>query len=153
MPTSLTWSDLAFDDLSAAQCYALLRLRSEVFVIEQECLYLDIDGVDVEPGHRHLLGISPEGLAAYARVLAPEGDGPARIGRVVVHRDHRSGGTGRRLMGEALAICARHWPGRDVRIAAQAHLEGWYADLGFAAIGEVYDEDGIPHRDMVRRVA
>ena len=149
---SQTWADTAASDLDAATLYAVLVLRSEVFVVEQECAYPDPDGLDLRPGTRHLLGTDDRGrLVAYARVLGPdEQHAEPRIGRVVVARAERGGQLGRRLVEQALAVCSRHWPGRPVALGAQAHLVGFYASLGFTPVGEEYVEDGIPHQWMRR---
>ncbi len=151
---TLTWTDLAAADLDAATLYDALVLRADVFVVEQECAYADPDGADLGPGVRHLLGRDEAGsLAAYARVLPPDAsyDAP-RIGRVVVAPAARGAGLARRLMAEALAVCAREWPERAVELGGQAHLVGFYAGLGFAPVGEGYVEDGIPHQWMRREV-
>lgn len=147
----ITWYDVAADDLGARDLYDALVLRADVFVVEQDCVYADPDGADLRPGVRHLLGRDESGaLAAYARVLPPDEryDAP-RIGRVVVSPAAR-GGLGRALMERALEVCEVHHPGRAVELGGQAHLVGFYASLGFAPVGEVYDEDGIDHQWMRR---
>lgn len=153
-PDDLTWIDATLDDLDARTTYAVLALRAEVFVVEQECAYLDPDGADLDPGTRHLLAHEGDRLAAYARLLAPDDRHVApRIGRVVVAPDHRAGGRGRELMTEALHACERHWPGQAVELGGQAHLEGFYRSLGFEPVGDDdgrYVEDGIPHVWMRR---
>lgn len=143
----LTWHDLHQRDLTTRDLYDVLALRNRVFVVEQDCAYQDIDGLDLAGDNRHLL-VRLADLVGYARLLAPPADGPARIGRVIVGEQARGRQLGRRLMEAALASCHEHWPGARVELAAQAHLRGFYASLGFLAIGEVYDEDGIPHLDM-----
>jgi ElaA protein len=130
----------------------VLALRSAVFVVEQECAYQDPDGLDLLDGTRHLIGMSgDDGIAAYARVLAPDANHPTpRIGRVIVSDRVRGQQLGRRLMERALACCEEHWPGQPVELGAQAHLTGFYGSLGFRAVGEPYDEDGIWHVWMRR---
>ncbi|QPF74984.1 GNAT family N-acetyltransferase [Roseateles sp. DAIF2] len=144
----LDWQCRPFAELPAADLYAALRLRAEVFVIEQRCVYLDPDGFD--PQCWHLLGRGADGaLAAYARLVPPGLKGPLpMIGRVVTAPAARGAGQGRELMREALAACARLWPGLVVEISAQAHLERFYAGLGFRTTSAPYDDDGIPHLDM-----
>lgn len=146
----LHWSCVRLDELSARELYALLRLRAEVFVVEQRCAYLDPDGLDLEAWH--LLGRDASGaLQACARLLDDgEAAGPCRIGRVVTAPAARGAGLGRQLMQQALAHCQRLWPARPVLLGAQAHLQRFYAGLGFVPISDVYDEDGIPHIDMQR---
>jgi ElaA protein len=146
----LTWVDLAVADLDVATLYDVLVLRSAVFVVEQDCVYQDPDGLDLRAGTRHLIG-RQDGIAAYARVLAPDAEHPTpRIGRVIVSGRTRGQQLGRRLMERALASCEEHWPGEPVELGAQAHLAGFYGSLGFAAVGEPYDEDGILHVWMRR---
>jgi ElaA protein len=147
---SVSWVDLAVADLDVATLYDVLVLRSAVFVVEQDCVYQDPDGLDLLEGTRHLIG-RQDGIAAYARVLAPDAEHPTpRIGRVIVSGRTRGQQLGRRLMERALASCEEHWPGEPVELGAQAHLAGFYGSLGFAAVGEPYDEDGILHVWMRR---
>ncbi|WP_367269805.1 GNAT family N-acetyltransferase [Roseateles sp.] len=142
------WACIPFAELSTAQLYDLLALRSEVFVVEQNCVFLDIDGVDRQTWH--LLGSDAAGLKAYARLLPPGMKSPtdAVIGRVVTAPAARGGGAGRALMARAIADCERLWPGHAVTLHAQAHLERFYAGFGFAPVGTPYVEDGIPHVEM-----
>lgn len=133
--------DTSFAELSTRELYDLLRLRAEVFVVEQECAYLDPDGRDDEPGTRHIWIGSP--VDAYLRVLD---DGDARrIGRVVTRPTARSGGLAARLVEHTLAHTAGPW-----RLDAQSHLTGWYARFGFVVCGPEFLEDGIPHTPMER---
>ncbi|MEJ6001749.1 GNAT family N-acetyltransferase [Paucibacter soli] len=141
----LSWQCARLDELDAPTLYAVLRLRAEVFVVEQRCVYLDPDGKDLDAWH--LLGRAEDGsLLAYARLLEAE-EGP-KIGRVVTAAAARGAGQGRALMLEALATCERLWPGRAVGLQAQAYLQDFYTSLGFAPVSQVYEEDGIPHIDM-----
>ncbi|WP_075181303.1 GNAT family N-acetyltransferase [Pantoea sp. 1.19] len=147
----LQWHDLHQRELSKEDLYALLALRNAVFIVEQACPYQDLDGADLAGENRHLLGRRNGELVACARLLAPDSDGAAvKIGRVVIAPRARGLGLGRQLMQQALAGCERHWPGRPVALAAQAHLQPFYAGLGFAAQSEIYLEDNIPHLDMLR---
>jgi ElaA protein len=149
-PIDITWSVIAAADLDVRTLYDVLVLRSAVFVVEQECAYLDLDGRDLIEGTCHVIG-RRGGIAAYARVLAPGADHPSpRIGRVIVAPDSRGQQLARTLMRRALEVCEAHWPGQEVELGAQAHLAGFYASLGFAPVGEPYDEDGIPHVWMRR---
>lgn len=136
-----------FDELAAASAYDVWRLRQDVFVVEQECPYPDLDGRDPEPGTRHVLLREADALIGYTRVLD---DGHEwRIGRVVLTRAGRGRGLADVLMRTALECC----PGRDVVLDAQAPLASWYTSLGFTADGPEFLEDGIPHRPMRRRSA
>ena len=151
----LTWHDLHHTDLTVTDLHDVLALRNRVFVVEQECAYQDVDGLDLVRDTRHLLARGSDGdghgdgaMVGYARLLAPYDGQPARIGRVIVTAEARGQRLGVRLMERALASCAVHWPGTGVDLSAQAHLVEFYASLGFVVTGEVYDEDGIPHQDM-----
>ncbi len=142
------WRCVPFDELGVRQLYELLALRSEVFVVEQNCVFLDIDGVD--PQTWHLLGCGDDGrLLAYARLIPPGlKAADAVIGRVVTAPSARRGGAGRALMAEALAQCERLWPAHPITLHAQAHLAPFYGSFGFTPVGEQYMEDGIPHQEM-----
>ena len=148
----MNWSWHRFEDLGVTNLYDALQLRSRVFVLEQGP-YLDTDGVDRHAWH--LLGRGAQGaLVSYLRVVdaGVKYDEPS-IGRVVTSPETRGGGSGRALMAEGVAGCERFWPGRAIRISAQAHLERFYASFGFGAVGPQYLEDGIPHVEMLRRAA
>jgi ElaA protein len=121
-----------------------------VFVVEQECAYLDPDGRD--PEATHLLGCEAVGLIAYARWYPEEGAGGphVRLGRIVTARDHRGRGLGRRTVGEALTRIAEEHPGLPLRMHAQTDLVDFYESFGFTTVGEPFDEDGVPHVVMVR---
>ena len=142
------WTCVPFDALHVQQLHDVLALRSAVFVVEQQCVFLDIDGLD--PQTWHLLGHDGDGaLQAYARLIPPGVKAPdALIGRVVTSPAARGGGTGRALMAEAVAQCGRLWPAQAITLHAQAHLERFYAGFGFVPVGKPYIEDGIPHIEM-----
>lgn len=134
-----------FADLDARTFHDLLRLRVDVFVVEQECAYPELDGRDVEPGTRHLWLARDGEPVAYLRILADPG-GVARIGRVVVAPAARGGGYAGRLMVAALAEVGD----RPCVLDAQSHLVDFYARHGFTPSGPEYVEDGIPHTPMRR---
>jgi ElaA protein len=145
------WQWKNFGDLDAASLYAVLALRSEVFVVEQQCIYQDIDGMD--PQAVHLLGwqAGPDGrrLAAYLRVFAPGiKHADVSLGRVISAPFTRGTGLGRALLREGLDYVARTWPDHALRISAQCYLRRFYGEFGFAECSEEYDEDGIQHVDM-----
>jgi ElaA protein len=119
-------------------------LRSSVFVVEQDCAYQDLDGLDLEPATRHLWVEEAGAPVAYARVL-DDGD-HARIGRVVTAPGHRGRGLAAALMAAALTDL----DGRDVELNAQAHLRAWYEGFGFVVAGDEFLDDGIPHLPMLR---
>lgn len=138
---------LAFDDLPPRLAYAAWRLRQEVFVVEQDCPYPDLDGRDVEPATRHVLLVEGDDLLGYLRVLAEGADGEvARVGRVVLAPAARGRGLGGPLMGAALDVVGD----RVSVLGAQAPLAGWYGAHGYVVSGDGYDEDGIPHVPMTR---
>ena len=138
-----------FDELSAAELYDLLRLRAEVFVVEQQCIYLDPDGKDSRA--LHLLGYEGNELAACTRLFAP-GDyfEEASIGRVAVNQEFRGLGLGREIMEASLAAVQDRFGPVPICLSAQSYLRRFYEELGFRVKGEEYLEDGIPHILMVK---
>ncbi|WP_433118915.1 GNAT family N-acetyltransferase [Micromonospora sp. CA-246542] len=134
-----------FADLDARTLHDLLKLRIDVFVVEQNCPYPELDGRDVEPGTRHVWLTDGDALMAYLRILA-DPDGVARIGRVVVAPAARGGGHAGRLMAAALDLVGD----RPCVLEAQSHLVAFYARHGFTVSGPEYVEDGIPHTPMRR---
>jgi ElaA protein len=147
---TLHWTWHAWSTLTADRLYAILRLRSAVFVVEQDCVFQDMDGRD--PRCEHLCGEDAAGaLVAYLR-LVPPGVRTAEVslGRVVVAREARGRGLGRAAMGEGMRRCGERYAGLLVRVSAQQHLERFYEGLGFRRVGAPYDEDGITHIDMQR---
>jgi ElaA protein len=143
------WQADPFELLPNAQLYALLRLRHEVFCIEQNCLYLDMDNLDQEA--THMLCWQDAQLMAYLRALPPGASFPeSSLGRIVVSPAARGTKLGYELVHRGIQFNMEKWPGRDIQIGAQAHLERFYSELGFAAVGEEYVEDGIPHIHMIR---
>jgi ElaA protein len=146
----LMWELVHHRDLTARQTYDMLRLRGVVFVDEQQVpAALEIDGTDLTGETHHLFGWRDGDLLAYARLLEPDHHGASHIGRVVVARDAR-GGTGTELVRRGVAACEELWPGQPIMLGAQNHLRGFYGRHGFEPIGDIYDEAGIPHIDMVR---
>ncbi len=147
------WQCKPFDALTVAELYASLQLRSEVFVVEQACIFQDMDGSDAQA--MHLLGtqmLDGEGdrLVAYAR-LFPAGIkyAEASIGRVVTRQSARGNGLGHALIREAMAALVAQWGPQPIRIGAQARLKAYYAQHGFVDVGKPYVEDGIDHLEMV----
>ena len=134
----------SFRDLDTTTLYAILKLRADVFVVEQECAYGDLDGRDDEPGTRHLWFARDGEVRAYLRILN-DGD-VERIGRVVTAKSARGAGLAGRLMTEALTVVGN----RPSVLDAQAHLVDFYARYGFRPTGPEFLEDGIPHVPMRR---
>lgn len=131
--------------------YGFLRLRSDIFVVEQNCAYADIDGVD--PKCEHLCIRDPEQrLLAYLRLVPPGLKAPQpAIGRLVVSQTARSLGLGRAAMLEGVARCKTRYPGQDIFLSGQQHLEAFYQSLGFVTFTEPYVEDGIQHVNMLKK--
>lgn len=145
----LTWILKTFDDLSPAELYAILRLRSEVFVVEQQCVYQDMDNKD-QQGY-HLMGLDGNHLVAYTRLLPPGVSYEfASIGRVVTSPAARGRGLGKILMKQSIAEVERLFGRVQIRIGAQYYLKEFYGSLGFEQTSNIYDEDGIDHIQMDR---
>lgn len=154
IPSQLHWRVQCFDELSNDGLYRMLSARVEVFVVEQNCPYPEMDGLD--QAALHLSGLDSDqtdaALLAYARILAPGiVFDEVAIGRVLTVQAGRGLGLGRLLMTHALDAAADRFGNVPVRISAQQYLEGFYASMGFAVDSDVYLEDGIPHLEMVLR--
>lgn len=143
----VSWRIAYFDELNGREAHDLFALRQAVFVVEQACVFSEIDGRD--PLARHLLGRRGEDLVACARLLPAGAKMAARsIGRVATAVSARGRGLGREAVTRAIAQFLAEDGAAPIDLSAQAHLERFYAALGFRAIGGPYDEDGIPHLDM-----
>ncbi|MFM2486242.1 GNAT family N-acetyltransferase [Celerinatantimonas yamalensis] len=145
----IQWHAKSFTALSTRELYQFLKLRVDVFVVEQHCPYPELDGYDHHDKLIHLMGWQDDVLCCYARILPPglTFDTPS-IGRVIVSATARGGQLGRTLMQQAITICQTSWPKHAITIGAQAHLQRFYQSLGFTPISDIYLEDGIPHLDM-----
>lgn len=138
-----------FNQLNTEELYDLLQLRSEVFVVEQDCVYQDIDGKDQKA--LHTVGYKDEKLVAYTRIFKP-GDyfEEASIGRVLVKENQREYGFGYDIMNASIEAIKKHFKTSEIRISAQTYLKRFYNNLGFKEVGEEYLEDGIPHINMLK---
>lgn len=144
----LTWVYKKFEELTATELYAMLQLRSEVFVVEQNCVYLDIDNKDKKSSH--LMAWHGDDLAAYTRLVPPGVSfAEASIGRVVTSPRYRGTGIGITLMQKSIELCLQTYAVMQIRIGAQLYLQKFYTGLGFEQCSEPYDEDGIPHIEML----
>ncbi len=144
----ISWSLKKFTDLSAIELYEILKVRNEVFVVEQNCPYLDPDGKDVDS--YHLCGYIDGRLAAYVRILPPGlAFEEASIGRVLTQADFRNKRLGKPLMTEAIARTHALYGTNSIRIGAQQYLQKFYTELGFIQASDTYFEDDIPHIEMV----
>jgi ElaA protein len=146
----MQYSCLPFQDLNVNELYEIMALRQVVFIVEQNCPYLDADGKDQHSWH--LMGRNKEGLLiTYTRLLPPGISYPdyASIGRVVSSPLARGTGAGKQLMQKSIEMCQFLFPNAPVKIGAQSYLLRFYGNLGFQSTGEEYLEDGIPHTKMV----
>ena len=151
---TIEWQTKRFDELSNDELYDLLKLRIDVFVVEQTCYYPDLDDLDRADGVLHLLGKINNEIVAYLRIL-PQGvhyEDYVAIGRVLTREDVRSKGYGHPLMAEAISQCKQRYPAIDIKISAQQHLEKFYEKHGFVTVSDMYLEDDIPHIAMLRAV-
>ena len=149
----MNWSCKKFDELTPHGLYACLQLRNEVFVVEQNCVFQDIDRVDQQAFH--LLGWKHDNterqLVAYLRCVFPGVKYPEMsLGRVLSTSVVRGTGIGREMLTHAISHAERQFPGLRIRISAQQYLEAFYRSFGFETTSEPYDEDGIPHVEMLR---
>ena len=138
-----------FEALSLEELYGILQLRSEVFVVEQDCVYQDLDGKDKKA--LHIIGTKDNTIVAYTRVFKP-GDYfiEASIGRVVVKASERQYGYGYNIMMASIKAIQEHFNETTIKISAQTYLNKFYSSLGFKEIGDGYLEDGIPHIGMLK---
>ena len=139
-----------FDALTLQELYALLRLRSEVFVVEQNCVFQDMDNKDQQC--HHVLLYNEANLVAYARLVPPGVSYPSHmsIGRIITSMQVRGTGVGRQLLDFSIAACYRLFGNGPIKIGAQLYARKFYESFGFVQTGEVYDEDGIDHIEMTK---
>lgn len=143
----LEWHWKHFDELAPLEVYDMLAARNDVFVVEQRCVYADVDGLDKDAWHL-LAYANANGnvLAGYLRVLLPDAhESDIRIGRVLTTAAFRGIGLGRAMFDRVLALIAARWPDTAISLHAQAHLQTFYGAFGFEPASEVHDDDGIPH--------
>lgn len=145
----ISWTCKSFSELSTTELYEILRLRQSVFIVEQNCPYLDCDRKDFDS--LHLMGWSDNHeLLAYARIVAPEiSYTEVSIGRVITSLAYRKYGFGKLLIAEAIRTIEKHYGNAPIRIGAQSYLLNFYTSFGFQTL-EPYIEDGIPHHIMLR---
>jgi len=143
-----------FNEFTIEGLYEVMALRQEVFVVEQDCVYQDLDGLDEKAIHFSLIDQELNSIIAYARVFPPGtiNENKAVIGRVVVRKTHRERGFGKIIMEETILYCKTHFQETDIKISAQTYLETFYTSLGFKDTGDHYLEDGIPHMAMILAV-
>lgn len=143
------WIWQEFEHISGPQMHEILRLRQDIFIVEQNCIYTDADGLDTSS--MHLTGRDEAGkVVAYARLCSPDSRyKEPSIGRLLTIKRRRGSGLARHAIGLCIEKAATVWHSKSVRISAQLYLRNFYIDLGFTEISEVYDEDGIKHIDMM----
>ena len=139
----------AFEELSLQELYQLLQLRSEVFVVEQDCVYQDIDGKDQKA--LHVLGFVDQRIVAYTRIF-PQNFyfEQAAIGRVIVKQEYRKAQLGHEILKASIEAIREHYGTDTIKLSAQTYLTKFYESHGFVQTGEGYLEDGIPHIAMVK---
>ena len=147
---SIHWHTKAFEELTIDELYDIMQLRTNIFVVEQNCPYPELDGKD--KNCLHVFATQGGKVVAYARIVPPGlSYKEISIGRVVVHADHRKDGLGRILIDLALEKIEEEFGTQAIQIGAQTYLKKFYGSFGFEPVSEEYLEDGIPHVDMIRK--
>jgi len=162
MNKNIEWQVKSFNDLTNNELYDVLKLRIDVFVVEQTCYYPDLDNKDRHKDTLHLFSYLPPSTAScsenneissYLRIvgIGQSYDEYISIGRVVIAPKARGTGLGHKLMKEALSVCQQYFPEQKIKISAQEHLEKYYNQHGFVRVSDMYLEDDIPHIAMVEK--
>jgi len=146
----VNWTIKRFDELTVDELYNILQLRNEVFIVEQNCVYNDLDGKDQSAWH--LMAAEDDKLVAYTRILPPgvSYSDPA-IGRVATSSSKRRSGLGRELMKRSIEACEKFFGKISITLSAQVYLQNFYESFDFIVVGEEYLDDGIPHIKMSRK--
>jgi ElaA protein len=140
------WKCIPFSELNVKELYDILSLRQDIFIIEQACIYQDIDGIDHDS--HHVLAMSEDRLIAYARIIPQKDHDIVKLGRILVLSDHRGISLGKDLVHYAIQEASALFSPRQLHISAQSYLKQFYESLGFRPISTIYDLDGISHLDM-----
>lgn len=151
--TKIVWNIQTFSDFNLTQLFDVIQLRIDIFVVEQECAYPELDEYDRHTATRHLSGYDVRGLlVAYARLL-PAGlsFSEVSVGRFLVRTEARGQGVGHQLLQKALDETNHVWPGDDIRIAAQEYLEDFYEQYGFRRVSDMFLDHGVPHIEMLKK--
>lgn len=145
------WIKRSFRELNSSELYAILQLRQKVFVLEQQCLYQDLDNLDQHADH--LMAWDGQDLVAYLRVLPKDIPyrGYSSLGRVIADPKYRGQGIGHELVRKGIEIAKNQNPLTPIKIGAQFYLQRFYAEFGFEPVGQIYDEDGIDHIHMIKK--
>lgn len=152
-PIQLNWTAKYFNQLTTNELYELIKLRIDIFVVEQTCYYPDLDEKDRHGESLHLCGYDGDKLVAYARILPNNLSfkGCSSIGRVALLEDYRGQGLADILVAKSIELCQTQWPELDIKIGAQSHLTNLYRRHGFEIDSDEYLEDGIPHINMLKK--
>ncbi|GAB3484960.1 GNAT family N-acetyltransferase [Marinomonas epiphytica] len=147
-----TWQTHPFSHFSTLRLYQVLKLRCDIFVVEQNCPYPELDNLDIIDDTFHVYAIDQDQPCAYARIMAPGlvYENALSLGRVLVAQSHRGSKIGHLLMDQCLTFCQQNWPNTNIKISAQAHLRKFYESHGFHTVSTPYLEDNIPHVTMLR---
>lgn len=151
----MLWHLKSFEQLSNLELYKILQLRVDIFVVEQDCAYSELDNKDFVTDALHLFAKDSDEICCYLRILPPGTSYPSQpsLGRVVTNQQYRGKGIGHSMLIRANQTLDELWPELSCHISAQSHLEGYYGQHGYVAVGEGYLEDGIPHIGMERPAA
>ncbi len=151
----MQWFSKVFTDLEVTELYQILKLRSDIFVVEQNCVYSDMDGLDTLENTIHLFSKVENQVVSYLRILGPDVSHPQMpcFGRVVTDVDLRSKGIGHILITRAIDLMTKEWPNSTCHISAQSHLREFYEQHGFEVATEEYLEDDIPHIGMEAKLS
>ena len=154
MTQDIQWQVKTFNELTTNELYDALKLRVDVFVVEQTCYYPELDDLDRHPDTLHLYSYQDDVMTSYLRILPKGTTYPdyVAIGRVVIAPGARGKGLGHQLMSKAIAACQKHFPGQSIKMSAQEHLEAFYNQHGFNRVSDMYLEDNIPHIAMLKEV-
>lgn len=147
---TINWSIKKFEELTIHELYSILQLREEVFVIEQECFYTDMD--DKDQTCIHIMGYHNGKIVAYARIFPPQTkyEHMASFGRVLVAKSARGTGSGKELIANIINYISKEYDTSSFKISAQFYLTKFYEEFGFTAIGKTYLDAGVEHIDMIK---
>lgn len=146
----MEWKLKQFNELTLSELYQILKSRVDIFVVEQECPYPEIDGID--PECIHLFKKDQDKIVAYARLVPKDILYPyPSIGRIIVDLDYRKFGYGRELLNRAISVITEEWGEKEIKLHGQVYLREFYQSFGFQEVSDPYLEDGIPHVDMIRK--
>ncbi|MDY0942979.1 GNAT family N-acetyltransferase [Priestia megaterium] len=145
----MTWCIKSFQELTNGELYEILQVRTAIFVVEQKCAYLEVDGKDKLA--YHLFKKEDRKIIAYLRVL-PKGISyqEASLGRIIVKQEQRGTGLGRELVARGIDFLENEWHEKTIKIQAQSRLQTFYESFDFRLISDIYSDEGLPHVDMLK---